>query len=125
MWEDGANLLGRGARLALDGDTGDNGCNYGVTTNMGGQFHPCKKKWRFFNLQGSGMGIYRNKRIKPISPGSKQDYMVGRIYVFGRFTDERKINVELHHHELTPLRLCTLSLEERCPLSLLPHNCST
>lgn len=52
VWEDGANLLGSGGRIVLDGDTGNTGCRFGVRFNTG-WFYPCQKKWQFFNLQGS------------------------------------------------------------------------
>ena len=53
VWEGGDNLLGRGARIYLDSDFGDRGCNYGVHINTG-WFYPCQSTWRVFNLQSSG-----------------------------------------------------------------------
>lgn len=35
VWDDGANLLGRGGKLFLDGNLGEKGCEYGVHIKTG------------------------------------------------------------------------------------------
>eukprot|EP00903_Cladosiphon_okamuranus_P013122 g12238.t2 len=52
VWNGGANLLGRGSKLYLDGNLGERGCEYGVNINEG-WFYPCQSSWRLFNLPGS------------------------------------------------------------------------
>lgn len=53
VWEGGENLLGDYAYLALEGETGDNGCDDGVFDSSH-DLAACKRKWRFFNLNGAG-----------------------------------------------------------------------
>ncbi|CBJ26807.1 expressed unknown protein [Ectocarpus siliculosus] len=63
IWNGGTNLLGSGARVYLDGDLGEKGCNYGVHFDTG-WFYPCQSRWRFFNLPGSDDYEYEIK-VKP------------------------------------------------------------
>ena len=67
-WEGGDNLLGDDAILALEGQTGENGCDpeSGIAdTSL--EMAACKRTWRFFNINGAGERVLR--RVDMLSGG--------------------------------------------------------